>query len=89
MGCGLTHDLTLQIFQRTLLPESHLQRCHNLQCQLCSQHVLRASALLQVDVLVCGVGTGGTITGAGRFMKEKNPNIKVCPADTSGCSSRA
>ncbi len=32
---------------------------------------------LQVDVLVCGVGTGGTITGAGRYMREKNPNIKV------------
>ena len=34
--------------------------------------------VLQVDVLVCGVGTGGTITGAGRYMREKNPNIKVC-----------
>ena len=33
---------------------------------------------LQVDVLVCGVGTGGTITGTGRYMREKNPNIKVC-----------
>jgi cysteine synthase len=32
---------------------------------------------VQVDVLVCGVGTGGTITGAGRYMREKNPNIKV------------
>jgi cysteine synthase len=32
----------------------------------------------QVDVLVCGVGTGGTVTGAGEFLKSKNPNIQVC-----------
>lgn len=38
----------------------------------------------KVTHLVVGTGTGGTISGAGRYLKEKNPNIKVWAIDTYG-----
>jgi cystathionine beta-synthase len=42
----------------------------------------------QITHFICGIGTGGTISGTGRFLKEKNPNVRIIGIDPRGSALR-
>lgn len=40
----------------------------------------------QVDIFVTGIGTGGTLCGIGRYLKEKNPNVEIVAVEPDKCA---
>ncbi|MCC7441500.1 MAG: pyridoxal-phosphate dependent enzyme [Bdellovibrionales bacterium] len=65
----------------------YLNQYDNLSNRDCHYHTTGPEILKQfpdVDVIIAGIGTGGTICGIGRYFKEKKPSVKIVAVDPVG-----
>jgi cysteine synthase A len=68
-----------QQFENPANPEVH--------ARLTAQEILQAMGSDPVDAFVAAVGTGGTISGAGRVLRQRNPNCRVIAVEPESCAT--
>lgn len=70
--------------ERVFLPKQ-FENCYNAEAHekttACEIWMQLQSVDLQPDAFVAGVGTGGTIMGVGRYLKKRNPHVKIHPLE--------
>lgn len=65
-------------------PDQHNNRDNNQAHYLTTGPEIWAQAEGRIDVFVAGMGTGGTLSGVARFLKEQDPTIRVVAVDVEG-----
>lgn len=79
---GMSLSIKKAIELKTEIPNSYIANQFENENNMLAHYKTTGKEIYEqmdnsIDFLICGIGTGGTITGCGKYLKEKNPNIKI------------